>query len=161
MIKSKFKSRAYLPVVMLIAALLVTVGHLIMFKRSFTGSIPGKIVYFIMGMILFSLISKVRTKTVKVSFANNIITVKQVLGLGQKHQAWLADVTGYYTSTVSNRYKEFDYIYIMQGKRKIAKISTQYHSNYNDMAAYVKANFRYLGNYKTTFLTEITDLLKQ
>ena len=161
MIKSKFKSRAYVPVVILIAALVITIVHLIMFKRLFMGSIPGKVVYFIMGTILFSYISKVRTKTAKVSFSDNVLTVRQVLGLGQKHQAWLADVTGYYTSTISSRYNHFNYIYIMQGKRKIAKISNQYHSNYNDMAAYVAANFRHLGNYRTTLLTEITDLLKQ
>ena len=158
--RSKFKYTAYIPVVILIALLIVSISHLVVFKRSFTARLPGKIVYFIVGTLLFSLISKVRTKTIKVSFANNIITVRQVLGLGQKHQAWLTDVSGFYTSTLSGRYKNFEYIYIMQGNRKIAKISNQYHANYIDLLCYVKSNFRYLGNYKTNMFTEITDLLK-
>ena len=139
---------------------MVSIWHMVIFKKSFTVGLPGKIIYFIMGTFLLSLIGKVRTKTIKVSFTNNIITVRQALGLGQKHMAWLSDISGFYTSSIRERRNHFDYIYIMQGNKKIAKISNQYHANYPDLYSYVKTNFRYLGNYKTNSLTEIGDLLK-
>lgn len=158
---SKFKKTAYLPFVALIAALVIGISHLVVFKKSFAVGFPGKVVYFILFTILISLISKVRTKTITVKFSETVITVKQVLGLGQKHMAYLTDITGYYTSTVHGRHKDAEYLYIMQGKKKIAKISSRYHANYNDIKAFVHNNFRYLGNCKTNIVTEITDFLKQ
>ena len=159
--ESKFKKTAYVPIVALIAALIITISHLVIFKRAFTAGLPGKLIYFIMGTVLLSLISKVRTKIVKVSFANNTITVKQVMGLGQEHRAWLSDISGFYTSAISGRHKKFDYVYIMQGNKKIAKLSNQYHANYPDLLTYARKNFKYLGYYNTNIITEITDLLKQ
>jgi len=154
---SKFKYTAYISVLYLVVVLAVIFWHVSTFKSIFMTMHSGKIVYIIAGIGALSLYNSFRNKIVKVSFDDYNLTVRRYFGLGKPHNYFLNDVTGYFTSSVLGRYSRHNYIYIMAGTKKVAKISAQYHSNFNEISPYIKRNLAYLGDIETNVITEIVD----
>jgi len=154
---SKFKYTAFISVLYLVFVVLIIFWHVSIFKSFFTTIHAGKIVYIIAGIGALSLYNSFRNKIVKVSFDDYSLTVKRYFGLGKLHKYYLNDVTGYFTSSVLGRYSRHNYIYIMVGTKKVAKISAQYHSNFNEISPYIQRNLAYLGDIETNVITEIVD----
>ncbi|TRW23397.1 hypothetical protein FMM05_14490 [Flavobacterium zepuense] len=154
---SKFKYTAYVSVLYLVFVVLIIFWHVSIFKSVFTTVPGGKFVYIIAAIGVLSLYNSFRTKIVAVSFDDYSLTVKRYFGFGKPHKYFLNDITGYFTSSVWGRYSRHEYIYIMAGTKKVAKISEQYHSNFNEIRPYIQRRLVYLGNLETNVITDLVD----
>jgi len=154
---SKFKYTAYLSVTYLLLVLLAIFWHVSIFKSVFTTVPGGKFVYIIAAIGVLSLYNSFRTKIVAVSFDEHSLTIKRYFGFGKPHKYFLNDITGYFTSSVLGRCSRHEYIYIMMGTKKVAKISELYHSNFNEMRPYIQRRLFYLGTIETNIITNLID----
>lgn len=154
---SKFKYTAYISVLYLVFVVLIIFWHVSTFKSIFITIPGGKFVYIIAAIGVLSLYNSFRTKIVTVSFDDHTLTVRRYFGFGKPNKYYLNDVTGYFTSSVWGRYSRHEYIYIMVGNNKVAKLSAQYHSNFNEIRPYIQRRLVYLGTIQTNLITNLID----
>ncbi|KGO91886.1 hypothetical protein [Flavobacterium subsaxonicum] len=155
---SKFRYTAYMSLAFFVLIISSGLWHASIFKSFFTTIIGGKIIYVILGIAVVSSFTTVRTKLIKASFNDDTLTVRHFFGFGKRQLFYLNDITGYFTSRAPGRYMHHNYIYIMVGTRKVAKISSQYHSNFEELRIHIQRHLHYLGTVETNVITELIDL---
>ena len=84
---------------------------------------------------------ELRTKAISVEIGSDAIKVKRYLGLGPTKVYLLDSITGFKTSILQSKGGSYEYLYLMIGDRKIAKLSEFYHGNYKEL----KSNIVSLG----------------
>jgi hypothetical protein len=158
-IESKFKYTAYLTLGLFIA---VPIFNLFIFFELDIFNNDGPPVWFFIvpltAMMIFA-ISELRKKLVKIVISGKEIMVRNFLGLGPEKKYRFKDLDGFYTSTIRAKNGTYNYTYLVQDGRKVAKISDQYHSNYGELKTIIGQDLSDLGYVNTSFLTEIKDNL--
>jgi len=67
-------------------------------------------------------------------------------------------IDGFHNSIVETKYGSYDCIYLMSKHKKVAKISNQYHKNFDKLALEIKKKYKDLGYFNTGFISEIKDI---
>jgi hypothetical protein len=80
---------------------------------------------------------ELRTKTISIEIKGRTFVIKRYLGLGTSRRFDLGDISGFKTSILSSKSGSYEYLYLMVGSKKIAKLSEFYHSNYKELKRYI------------------------
>ena len=101
---------------------------------------------------------EIKHKVIKISFNNNYITITRYFGLFNSLILKHSEISGFHNSEVSTRYGSYDYIYLMKGDKKVAKISNQYHKNFKELKQEIENKYKDLGKINSDFFSEIKDI---
>lgn len=159
MIESKFTYKAYLNLAIII---LIPTVHLSLYFNGTVDETAFPIFFLIIPVflvIIFSL-GTFRTQMIKVTINSREMTVRSYFGFGPEKKYRLKDLQGFHTSTVTARSVTYDTLYVMKDDRKVAKISSQYISNYYALHNIISTNLTYLGYIETNLKTEFKDTIK-
>ena len=156
---SKFKIMSYFMTIFFLAYCAILVYFAINFGEgisSFNAAIFVNVSLLIGLIVVFF---EIKHKVIKISFNNNYITIDRYFGLFNSIILKHSEITGFHNSEVSTRYGTYQYIYLMKGNKKIAKISNQYHSNFKELKQEIENKYKDLGFIKSSFISEIKDLI--
>lgn len=161
MLKSKFKFRALLIPILIIA--LTTISIFILAEN-----LPMKIEHirwievYMSFLFLITWIwlvfGELRTQIIEVTIQNNQVEKKNYLGFNQKYNFDYFD--GFQTSILNSRAGSFEYLYFIKGKQKIIKISEAYHKNYSDLKDKISFNLKDLGEIHFSYIDEFKEVFK-
>jgi hypothetical protein len=158
--KSKFKSTAYLLVlgIILFSVILIFSSEII----------DPRVPFWILLLVCFSFLfvwiwmffGEIRTKIISIDIQHEGITIRRYLGLGAKKTYYLHGISGFKTSILRSKNGDYEYLYLMIGQIKIAKISTFYHSNYKELKNYlISLRIKNLGVEMFSNRQELKDIL--
>ncbi len=161
MLKSKFKFRALLiPILILaitfISAYIVTENWPIEIKKIRWIEIYMTVLFLFTWVWL--VFGELRTKVIEVTIENNHIEKKNYLGLNQKYS--FKDFNGFQTSILTSKGESFEYLYLVKNNQKIIKISEAYHKNYGELKNRIAENSKDLGEIKFSYIDEFKDMFK-
>lgn len=145
--KSKLRFTAYLLAIGCFFLTIIPIGLLFerVAKPDFSAVLILLMLFFVF-IWIWLIFGELRTKTVSVSFDEDRIIVRGYLGLGKFKVYHLSDISGFKTSVLSSRGGSYEYLYLMVGNKKIAKLSAFYHSNYKQVKGYlVSMNIKFIG----------------
>ena len=157
--ESKFKYTAYLTIALMLA--FPAIQYFIFLNRV-QGPDSFLIVFFIapyLSLLIF-IASDLRLKLVKIIIDSREVTIKNFLGFGWEKTYRLKDLDGFYTSEIRGRHKMSDLTYLMYNGKKVAKIASQYHANYDELHKIVSDNLTNLGHINSNLLTELKDAVR-
>ncbi|MEG2310145.1 hypothetical protein [Chryseobacterium sp.] len=161
MLKSKFKFRALLIPVLIIA---ITSISAYIITENWPIKIEGLrwIEIYMTVLFLFTWVwlvfGELRTKVIEVTIENNTIEKRNYLGLNQKYN--FKDFDGFQTSILTSKGESFEYLYLVKDSRKIIKISEAYHKNYGELKNRIGAKSKELGEIKFSYIDELKDIFK-
>jgi hypothetical protein len=158
MVKSKFSFNIIAP---LMVFGLVTFALYFLVLLSFESTLSFT-AYFYNSLILFVWFCMIyggfRTKAISVKINYNTIEVKRYFGLSNSKSYLFTDFSGFKTSTLASRGGRYEYLYLMQGEKKVIKISEYYHRNYSELKAAIEANTVNLGFEQFNIVKEVKEI---
>ena len=161
MLKSKFKFRALL-IPILIIALTTFSTHILIENLPMEIEQIRWIDVYMAVLFLFTWIwlvfGELRTKIIEVTIQNNQVEKKNYFGLNQVFN--FKDFDGFQTSILTGKGQSFEYLYFVKGNRKIIKISEAYHKNYSDLKDRISTNLKDLGEIQFSYFDELKEVFK-
>lgn len=161
MLASVFKKS----VIILLAIGFVFLGILIFFLAYFPITLSDGDLYLVLAGALVCLFllywiiwGELRTKALKITLENDVLTVKNFFGWGKSKQYLFSEFDGYRLSDLPGEYKDHEFLYIIKNKRKIIKLSDFYHKNYTALKKEISRKCRYLGEEKFSFTREMKEI---
>jgi len=146
--RSKFKFTAYLlglGCVLFTAIMVNCLFNIILNPRGELWVVLLACIFFA-GIWTWVVIGELRTRVISVRIENEHFIIKRFLGLGISRRFDLSDISGFKTSILSSKSGSYEYLYLMVGTKKIAKLSEFYHSNYKELKRYiVSMNIKNIG----------------
>ena len=158
MVQSKISYKVYFVLPFIIAFIIVTIWSLIDFEKTFTGVGGG--IFVVTILIWFNLIFLFTAfKIQNVTLNDKHIIIKDFLGWGIDKEHNIAKTFGYYKA--SNQYKGNvnNYIYIVNGNKKLAKLCDEYHLNFAEMEHFLENNLTYLGTVHTNIFSDFKSVI--
>jgi len=156
---SKFKIVAFSVPIFFITVLIFLIYIIFNFNQ-LLNNLDG--VYSVTIIITFLVIMtffELRDKLIKINITDNKVLINKYFGILNPISFKHSEITGYYSSEVNTRYKIYNFIYLMKGNKKIAKISNQYHKNFEELKQEIGNKYRDLGKINSDFFSEIKDIL--
>lgn len=157
---SRFKLVAYFVFIFFIILFSFIIFQFQNITKGFN-SIFGAYLTFILLVISFLVVFfELRDKVIFVKFENSSIKIKRFIGIFKSQNINNIKITGFYNSSVKTGFGRFNYLYLMIDNKKIAKISNQYHKNYEELKGEIERKHKDLGFIKTGLLSEFKDFIK-
>jgi len=153
MIKTRFRYNIILVVPLFVGIPIVLVTTLFNFSSTFGSLGPGIFTLILLFIAWLFVIVELRDKAIVLYITSNNLQVRRYLGFGKNEKFDLKDLDGFQKSAT----KGYNYIYIISGTIRIAKISSFYHSNFNEILQFSVKYLNDLGNVHTTISSEIKD----
>lgn len=119
-------------------------------------SIPILLLFFF--ILIWLVYGELRTKAIKVIISSNKVIVKNFMGLGLGKDYGFKEFDGYKISILPSEYKEYEYLYLYIGQKKIIKISQFYHSNYDELKKLITSKTKNLGEEPFSIIREIKEI---
>ena len=162
MIRSGFRFRAFLPLILVI---LVTGLLCFLFSRIFvTGHQPSPVGYFFICISLFTwtwlVFGELRTKAISVTLDNGSITTTNFFGLGVKRQFGFKDFDGFKTCLLPSNAGTYEYLYLVKRNRKVVKLSEFYHRNYDEFKYVFQQKLKFFGREPFNIVTEVSEIFQ-
>lgn len=159
--KSKFRFTAYLSallgILVTIFVVMVLSGNALNPTMSFTPFIL--FCSFFVFVWIWLVFGEIRSQTISIKMDGRSFVIKRYLGLGTSRCFDLSDITGFKTSILSSKSGNYEYLYLMLGTKKIAKLSEFYHSNYKELKRYiVSRNIKNAGFEPFSYRQEFKDI---
>lgn len=126
----------------------------------FTSKEAGYIVIFLLLFALLFILLSIYSKAIRIDFNSQGILVKRFLGLFPSVSYDYNKLDGFYTSKVNSKLGTFNELHIMSGKKKIAKLTDFYHSNYISLLSETEKHIENLGYINSGLFSEIKDLIR-
>lgn len=156
--KSKFKIVAYFIPIFLVFSVGLFFNVIFNFNSTFTSFYPGIFVISLLFIAIFICFVEFRDKIIKVEITINQLKIHRFFGLICTETIDDKIIDGFHNSIVETKYGSYDYIYLMSKHKKVAKISNQYHKNFDELAIEIKKKYKDLGDFNTGFISEIKDI---
>lgn len=159
MLSSKFKRGVFIPVFVAVFLFVLLVLVIILFAGE--GNDPLILLITIPVCILFLvwiILGELRTKAIKVIISYDKIEVRRYLGYGAPVEYWFSEIEGFTTVLLPSEYRDYESLSIIQGGRKIIKLSEFYHENYFELKAKISVKCRELKTEKYNLLREIKQI---
>ncbi len=99
-----------------------------------------------------------RTKIIKVKIEGDRISWSGYCGLGKTRERLFKEFNGFRTSILPSKYNEYEYLYLMEGERKLIKISEFYHKNYAELKQYISKKSVFLGEEQFSLIREFKEI---
>jgi hypothetical protein len=146
--KSKFRFTAY--IVGLLAISSAVFGVMALSGNLFNPTMSlGPSIYFcslVVFVWIWLFFGELRTKIISIDIKDNYFVIRRYLGMGKVKIFYLEEISGFKTSILPSRSGSYEYLYLMSGDRKVAKLSAFYHSNYKGLKSYlVSLNIKFIG----------------
>ena len=159
MVESKLKIRTlavifsciFLCIVCLLFLVISGISDLPLFA-----SIP--ILLLFLFIVIWLVYGEIRTKAIKVKINSNNVIVKNFMGLGSGKDYGFNEFDGYRISILPSEYKEYEYLYLYIGQKKVIKISQFYHSNYDELKMSLTSKTKNLGEEPFSIIREIKEI---
>jgi hypothetical protein len=161
MIESKFKLRALLIPVLIIAFAFLSTTIInnnwpIHFDELRWIDIYMTVLFaFTITWLIFG---ELRTKIIMLKITNTKLEKRIFLGLNRIYD--FRDFDGFHTSILTSKGESYEYLYLVKGNQKIIKISEAYHKNYDELKNRIAANSKDLGEIKFSYFDELKEILK-
>jgi hypothetical protein len=91
------------------------------------------ITFFVIFVWIWLVFGELRNKVIVVEIGYDNLIVKRYLGLGSSTVFYFNQIDGFKTSILPASATEYEFLYVMAGEKKIAKLSQFYHKNYADI----------------------------
>ncbi len=101
---------------------------------------------------------ELKDKIIAIKFEQNDIKINRFCGIKNPIFIDNKEIEGFYNSIVTTKNGSYNYIYVMKGNKKIAKISEQYHKNFNDLSSEIEKRYKNLGFINSNFISELKDM---
>ena len=98
-----------------------------------------------------------RTKMIKVKIEEDSIVIKKFGGLSASKKFLFSDLDGFKLSILHSGAADNEYLYFIQGGKKIGKLSDFYHKNYSDLKEIIKTKIKDLGFEKFSYIDELKE----
>lgn len=159
MVESKLKFRTlavifsciFLCIVCLLFLVISGISDLPLFA-----SIPILLLFLL--IVIWLVYGEIRTKAIKVKINSNNVIVKNFMGLGSGKDYGFNEFDGYRISILPSEYKEYEYLYLYIGQKKVIKISQFYHSNYDELKMSLTSKTKNLGEEPFSIIREIKEI---
>ncbi len=162
--KTKFKIKGYLPLLLSIVLSAIIVNFIIEF---FTNPFYQKkplvtliVLTFFLLTLAWLILGEVKNKFIIVEFSDEKITIAKMGGLLSKKEISPAEIEGWKYSILTSRGGNDEYLYLYSNGKKIAKISEFYHKNYGEIKQYVKSKYKNLGFEQFSYLDELKEMFE-
>lgn len=156
MIQSKLKW-TIIPVIILACVYpVLIISLLVNFNSAFSGPGGGAFVICLLTFSFWILLYQIRIQTQKIVIEGHSLTVTNWGGLGKEKLYAVTQLNGFHTSKLTTRVGNYKVIYIMQGKRKIARI-IETNAHFTETEHYVKNHLKDLGFIHTGIFSDIQD----
>jgi hypothetical protein len=104
-------------------------------------------------------LGELRKKVVGIEIGFDHFVIKRYLGFGPSNTFYFEQVDGYKLSFLYATNISYEYLYLMVGDKKAAKLSTYYHRNYADLKeSIVAAKIKNLGIEGYNSLQEVKEI---
>lgn len=114
------------------------------------------ILSFTFPMILL-IFGELRQKFIKIVIDRNTISKQNFLGTTKYD---FRDFDGFQTSFITTKNGLFEYLYLVKDKKKIIKISEQYHKNYFFLKNMIAGKVTFLGEIKFKYWDEVAEMFR-
>lgn len=154
--KSKFKFwPKFLLLMCLFLGFLIVIYPFIYFDRFLAYGRPFHFLafpYIILNCTIISLIGhQLNYKTYKIIINDDTITRIRRFGFGLKKVYKINEIEGFLTYSISGKKNASEYLYLIAGNEKVAKLSTYYHQNYQELkSSMIQHQIQNLGNEQWT-----------
>ena len=101
---------------------------------------------------------ELKDKIIAIKFDENGIKIKRFCGVNNATFIDDKQIDGFHNSIVTTKYDRYNYIYLMKGNKKIAKISNQYHVNFGDLSREIEKKYKNLGFINSNSISELKDM---
>ena len=162
--KTKFKIKGFLPLLLSIALTTITIFFVIDF---FTNSIDQDKIFVRLILLIFLLftltwlvLGEVKNKFIRVEFSDDKISVAKMGGLLPTKEFNPTEVEGWKYSILTSNGGNDEYLYLYLDGKKIIKVSEFYHKNYDEIKQYVKKRYKNLGFERFSYLDELKEMFE-
>lgn len=154
-IKSKFNFFA------IFIVCIVTTLPLLVVYLSATSPVAGMILpLLLLVFIIFFWLTIFRTRAYKVEIEGNTIIVKRYFGAGKSVGYDFEALDGFITLFESAKGSVYESLFILKNGKRVASISSFYHSNFDQLKLALKEKLIDLGVRESTFTEESSELFK-
>jgi hypothetical protein len=164
MIESKSKFWTLLPILLAIlcTGLLYFTGKTFLTTEStFTKGYMSSAFLLTFAVWIWILFIELRTKATKVIVDEDTITIKNILGMGWSQKHRFDELDGFAVSSIPNGLDEnWECLYLLKNKRKVAKISAFYYENYLEIKDTIHSRTFFLGEEPFDVLSELKEQLQ-
>lgn len=161
---SRFRFFGFMPAVLFCLLIYVIADSVSRFMEASVTSDPIlDIVYFVFMLLALCWVSfgELRTKALAVNIQKNgLICVRPFYGLGPEKVYKLSDFDGSHTSLLAAKSNTFEYLYLMQGNKKVLKLSEYYHKNYDELKAELSKEVSDLGEVPFRLVDEFREMVR-
>ncbi|MBX9808617.1 MAG: hypothetical protein K2X95_12590 [Flavobacteriaceae bacterium] len=128
------------------------------FNTTFNSKFAGIFVISLLFFVIFIMFIELKDKIIAIKFEENGIKINRFCGIKNPTFIDNKQIDGFHNSIVTTKYDRYNYIYLMKGNKKIAKISNQYHKNFGDLSREVEKKYKNLGFINSNFISELKDM---
>lgn len=153
--KSKFK------VFPILLVSYISIAPLLVVYLSYKSPVAGMtlpIVFLL--FILFFWLTVFRTRACYIQIDKNDITIKRYFGIGKRIVCNFSELDGFVTIYESGKLGITESIFILKDGKRVGSISSFYHSNFVDLKKHLQNNLVDLGEKKSNFKEEISELFR-
>ena len=104
------------------------------------------------------LLGELRKKATRLVLEHDRFTVRGYYGLGKPKQYGLSELSGLRSSVLSSENGNFEYLYFMMDKKRIACISSFHHLNFEEIRDYLQQKVKSPEQTPFDFKEELRDL---
>lgn len=115
---------------------------------------------FFIFLVTCVLIGEIRTKAIVLKIEGSAFTYSRFFGLTLGKTVRFHEIDGFKTSILSSKSGNYEYLYLIQNGKKIAKISQFYHRNYWELKNNISKQSKYLGFEKFNYFRELKDIFQ-
>jgi len=161
--KSKFNFWPKFFLLMCLLLSIVMVAYVfIYFDRFFAHDKPFHFLtfpYMIFNWTIFSLIGhRLNYNTHKIIIDDDTITRVRNFGFGLKKVYKINEIAGFLTYSISGKKNANEYLYLIASDEKVAKLSTYYHQNYQELKSLmIQHQIQNLGNERWTLWKHLSE----
>ena len=134
------------------------INTIINIETVFTSIYGGLFVVSLLFISIIMMFFEFRNKIIKIEFTINQLKIHRFFGLIHVQTIESNRIDGFHNSIVKTKYGIYNYIYLMNNHKKVAKISNQYHKNFTELSIEIKKRYKDLGYINSGFISEIKDI---
>jgi hypothetical protein len=158
---SKFSFKSFFPI-LCIPPLIFGLICYINFTLNETESPPLlngiPLVFLLTFAIAWLFFGEFRAKMIKVIIEDDYVIIKKFGGLSTGKKYLYSDIDGFKISILHSTAMDNEYLYLIQRRKKIAKISDFYHKNYYNLKEELKTRLKDLGFDKFSYVEELKEI---
>ncbi len=144
---------------MAVSVLLLILGVAVILYCWFTGNFVILITIPIIALFLYWLFIESKTRAIRVSVGEDRFVVKSHWGYGSEKTIYFSFITGYKTEFLPGEYKDFEYLHLVSGDKKVIQLFEFYHRNYFELKTLIEERFLHMGHEKFNFFRAVKESL--